>query len=287
MMRLLRVSRRAVHRLNIEPLLRKSLLAKRTFKFAYRQLRSNGEVEIRLDGYRLRIDARDSYIAYSLLTLGAYEPFQTRVFQSYLTPKAVVVDVGAHVGYYTLMAATVARQVYSFEPCPANCEQLKANIQLNGFTNVVVNQSAVSDYNGTALLYLAHDLNTGHNSLAPQVGGSAVSVEVVSIDQVMRQCSGRISLVKTDTEGGDAGVLRGMSRTLRENRPVVFAEFDPENIKRTGHDPREMLDSLQSAGYRLSVIDEDQKRVSAITPSTLLTTLSAGAFCSILAESET
>ena len=101
------------------------------------------------------------------MALDRYEPETTGLLQRVIEPGMVVVDVGAHVGYYALLAAKrVGPQgkVYAFEPDPTNYALLLKNIELNGYRNILTTGEAVSDRVGTATLYLA-GLDTGRHSL--------------------------------------------------------------------------------------------------------------------------
>lgn len=277
---LLRLSRKAAYRLGLNPLARRSVAVRNLYQRLYRSTVSDGISELALDGYRLRIPTNDSCIAHELRVLGAYEPFESSLFRSYLSSSATVVDVGAHVGYYSLMAGVQAKQVFSFEPCPANCALLRENVALNGFNNVIVMQAAVADYLGEAPLYLASDCNTGHNSLAAQAGSSTVLAKVVTLDSVI-PANLPVSLLKIDTEGGDAAVLRGAKRILQTHKPVLFLEVYPDGMLRNGDDPLSMLRGFTALGYTLRVIDERHKRLMSSTPEQVLAGLSG--FCNILA----
>ena len=89
-----------------------------------------------------------------------YEPDQTEIVKKYVHEGDIVIDVGAHVGYYTLLMAQLVGKngkVYSFEPDPVNFQLLKKSVEINEFENVILIQKAVSDTNEKVKLFLGDD----------------------------------------------------------------------------------------------------------------------------------
>src|SRR6185503_6407505 len=119
---------------------------------------------IDIDGQKLYVKADSSHIANSLLTLGVWEKLETEIFLSLIKPHMTVLDVGAHIGYYTLLAAKRVKQVYCFEPDPETFQLLSRNVRTNGHTNVGCFQSAVSDKTGRANFHV--DSEAWANSLS-------------------------------------------------------------------------------------------------------------------------
>ena len=262
--RMLRAARQSAHHCGLEPLLKRSRTLTSLYHAAYRRSKPLGIAQIALPGYTLAISASDSSIAYNLLTLGCYESYESSLFLDAVAGRHDVIDIGAHVGYYTLMAANAIRHtgtVWAFEPHPANFALLRDNIESNDLSNVFATNAAASDSPGRASLFVAQDGNTGGHSLAAKPGRSkSIEVRLVRVDDVVPPGT-RISVVKIDAEGSEVEVLRGMRRVLTENRPLLFAEFFPAAMARAGHDPQEFLAQLESYGYDLAVIDRDQERV--------------------------
>lgn len=283
--RMLRAARQVVYHCGLEPLLKRSRQLTAVYQAAYRQVKPSGMVEIELPGYKLAISATDSSIAYNLLTLGAYEPFESSLFLNAVAGGGNVLDIGAHVGYYALMAATALRGkgvVWAFEPHPANYELLTSNIRHNGLDNVLTANVAVSDHTGSARLYLAQDGNTGGHSLAPKSEQSkSVEVALIHLDDVIPS-GANISVIKMDTEGAEIDVFRGMRRILAENNPVLFTEFFPAALMRAGHHPEEYLRELRSAGFDISIIDNERKTVTSVSPDEVLRTCPANRALNLL-----
>jgi FkbM family methyltransferase len=153
--------------------------------------------------------------------LGSYEAQKQREIARTLRPGAVVYDVGANVGFYTLLSARLvgrAGRVLAFEPLPRNLEYLNRHLALNDVRNVLVMPVAVGREGGTALFDAGRDPSEGRLS---EDGG--LEVTVVSLDEVGAQ--GEVpppDLIKMDIEGAELEALRGATRLLTENRPILF-----------------------------------------------------------------
>jgi FkbM family methyltransferase len=177
---------------------------------------------------------------------GTYEPEQTALFVKHLPTGGTVLDVGAHVGYYTLLSSVLvgpAGRVFAFEPNPANQRFLKRHAAVNGCANVTVVESAVSDATGTARFDFGSGSGTGH--LAE---GGAIEVRTVTLDEFCGREGLKPDAVKIDVEGAEAGVLRGGEATITSARPVVFLSTHGAEVH------RRCLAWLRERGYALSPI---------------------------------
>ena len=160
--------------------------------------------------------------------LGSYECPKQRLFSRTLQPGGTVFDVGAHAGFYTLLAAELVGpggRVVSFEPLPRNLGYLRRHVQLNGCENVEVIAAAVCDRDG--LGRFQPDESSLQGRLSDE---GALRVPTVRLDSLVS--AGTIpppNFVKMDIEGGEFRALRGGRETLAAARPVVFlATHGPE-----------------------------------------------------------
>lgn len=206
---------------------------------------------------------------------GVYEPGTTAVFRQLVGPGMKVVDVGAHVGYFTLLAASLVGatgKVYAFEPEPENYALLVKNVAVNGYRNVVCLREAVSHKAGNASLFLGkysieHSLSPPNAGHAP---ASAMVVETTSLDDFFaREGWPPIHLIKMDIEGWEWPALEGMTELLRRSEQLkLVVEFTPSLIRRAGKEPTAFLNRLQELGLRVRVID-DVRGVLPLSMSTL------------------
>ena len=182
----------------------------------------------------------DDSIGRVLAISGAWEPNLTAAFVRLLSPGDVCVDIGAHIGYYTLLASRLVGRdghVYAFEPSPVNYRSLSANLARNGVANVTALQVAVGATSKRADLYEGPGTNTGGATLSPLLGGRRgnqpiVEVEVRAVaDSIPEAEWPRIRVVKIDVEGYEVEVLRGLDPVFaRTGSLAVFLEVNPKWI---------------------------------------------------------
>jgi FkbM family methyltransferase len=185
------------------------------------------------------------------LAADAYEQPIAELFAATLRPGMSVLDIGAHIGYFSLLAARQvgpAGQVWSFEPDPANRASLERNIDANGMVDrVLVVPLAVVSCGGEGELYqVAND--TGSSTLYPtrRGEGERVDVTTTSLDE-WAEAEGwpQIDLIKMDTEGGEGAVIAGMTGLIRRNPSVVMVlEFQADALERAAEDPMGFLGRL-------------------------------------------
>ncbi len=216
-------------------------------------------------GHFMRLDPQDSL---SLAANGAYEPFETELLTSLIRPGHVVVDIGANIGYYTLVFARAvgpAGHVVAFEPDPDNFRLLAHNLRSNGYRNVTLVPSAVSDRAGSASLFLSAENKGDHRLYDSHDGRQSRTVSTVTVDEVLARCDGPIDLVKMDIQGAEAKALEGMRRTLERHPDASLAtEFWPIGLARAGSTARDYLASLEAIGWRMLHIDERRSRVAPL-----------------------
>ncbi len=222
-----------------------------------------GTIEFDTSFGTLYLEEADPVITPGLVAIGEWEPGETALLGSHIQPGMTVLDIGAHVGYYTCLAGSLVGPrglVVAFEPNPRNFELLLANVWRNGLTNVVCYPWAVSDRSAFIPLYLATD-NSGDHRVFPTEGRETVDVRAVSLDQleVLRP---PVDVVKIDVQGAEEAVFRG-ARRLFEASPhaLITAEFAPSDLTAFGSDPRALLAMYREAGYAIRVQHPEERGV--------------------------
>jgi FkbM family methyltransferase len=194
----------------------------------------------------------------------SYEIGSTTFFKSLLFPGAVFVDVGANVGYYSLVAAPrlgSSGRIYSFEPMSQQFERLTENIRRNKLFQITPLKLALSNQTLPAVLQLNDAHNTGSASLRPAADRTVVhqeTVECTTLD-LFAESEGlsRLDVLKIDVEGLEVAVLRGASRTLAHFRPVILIEVT-DRLQREGGSTREELYAcLGRLGYQAYHVKRD------------------------------
>lgn len=215
-----------------------------------------------VQGHRMVLDPRDSLL---LSVREVYEPTETAFFLRSLRPGQTVVDVGANIGYYTLLFARAvgpSGRVYAFEPEPNNFELLQTNVELNGYQNVVLENAAVSASPGTLRLFL-NDGNLGdHQTYDAGEGRAAVEIRAASLDEYFAANRAPIDFIKMDIQGWEPAALAGMRGVLDANPDVVLVtELWPKGMHAAGFDARSYAAELEDLGFALFQCDEDARRI--------------------------
>ena len=195
-----------------------------------------------------------------------YEPNQTEIVKKYVHEGDIVVDIGAHVGYYTLLMAQLVGKngkVYSFEPDPVNFQLLKKSVEINGFENVVLIQKAVSNITDKVKLFLGDNDSAINRIYDAKLGDAkeSIDVESIRIDEYFKENDELIDFIKIDSEGSEIKIINGMKQFLSRNQELVMmTEFFPFLIKKSGDEPNQYLKSLEKSGFSLyNILDKNEK----------------------------
>lgn len=193
-----------------------------------------------------------------------YEHCTSWVMTGLLRDGDIAVDVGAHVGYYTLLMRTLvgqSGQVFAAEPMPASHAALMENVLLNAYSNVHCAQLAISDKVGEACLVIDR-LNEGESRLASSVPGRDEDVVIVrssTLDEWLSRLSRAPRLIKLDAEGCEAAIVRGGASLFRDLPPdAVVCEINPPALERFGADQFSLRRSFSEMGYGCYLINVAQ-----------------------------
>jgi FkbM family methyltransferase len=202
--------------------------------------------------------AQNDYCSHAILK-GCFENEEWRFVERFLQPGMTVLDIGAHHGYYTLLASRKAGPkgyVIAFEPSPRERRRLHLHIRLNGCRNVETEDCALGETEGTAQLHLVLGTDSGCNSLRkPAVTGQTelIPVRIERLDRVLQQRRiGKVDFIKLDVEGAELSVLKGATELLhRRPRPVIFAEVQDIRTEPWGYPAKRIVRYLCDLDYRL------------------------------------
>jgi FkbM family methyltransferase len=182
---------------------------------------------------------------------GEYEPAITALFRRLVTPGSTVFDVGANVGYFSVLSCELGATAHAFEPNP-RVRALLAHSATLGTGDIEVVPAACSDHAGTMPLYLSDPANTGMSSLTVPTG-TCVEVGVITLDEYACRAQARPNLMKIDVEGHEREVLTGAGSLLQTARPAVIAETSGtdtvELMRSYGYEPRRILGDGSTAAH--------------------------------------
>ena len=210
-----------------------------------------------LGRYKAFVDTADTGLSSHLLLDGYWEMWVTEAVLGFVRQGMVAVDVGANLGYFTLLLADLcgpSGRVHAFEPNPALLHRLRRTLAVNGYgPRTQVHGVPLSDQDGRAVELVVPwgEPKNGHIVAAGTAGaGSSVALQTRRLDSVLGP--DRVDFIKIDAEGAEEGIWRGMEGILGRRQPLtVFLEY---TRNRYG-DPRGFLDHILSGGFALAAID--------------------------------
>lgn len=206
---------------------------------------------------KMYLDRKDSL---GLKTNKNFDLLEAEFLKKNIKKGDYVIDVGANIGYYTLMLASLVGKygkVFSFEPEPNNFKILKKNVKANKYQNVILKNYAVSNFKGTTKLYLAKE-NFGMHRIFPSNSISSEHVEVKTIvldDFIKENLDKKPSFIKIDVEGSECKVIEGMNLVLDTQNLKVLCEYVPPNIKDSGDDPLNLLYVFKNKRFEIFYVN--------------------------------
>lgn len=222
-----------------------------------------------VDPFDMFLDPDSLAITPLVLEKGIWEASETAVFLDSVAPGDVVVDIGANVGYYTLLASRRVGpegRVYAFEPDPVSFGFLERNVRLNGFENVVLEQKAVSNENGKTMLFFDDAIREDSRIYKPTTGVLAkvlgrslarkqVEVEMVRLDDYFEGVEERVDFIKMDTQGAEGVIIEGLLGLAGRSPGLsMIVEFVPALLKDFGSDPAQLIANLDGLGVDIKLL---------------------------------
>ncbi len=186
-----------------------------------------------------------------------YEKETTALFKKIIKPGMVIVDIGAHIGYFTRIFSRLTEstgKVYAFEADPENFALLKNNTKQP--KNIAIFQLAIS--NRAGLIDFFHsELKTGcHSTIPSPLRQTKITVTASTLDELaQKENINRVDVIKMDIEGGEVAALSGMTNILSVNPNLqLVTEFNPECFLEANIDPLFFMRRLEESGFRIFAI---------------------------------
>ena len=216
---------------------------------------------VEIEGRKMYLDDGDALF---LSINGIHENIITNLIKKEIHSGDIVVDIGAHIGYYTLQFANLVGptgKVYAFEPEPKNFELLKKNVQINKYDNVVLIQKIVSDKDGIVEFFISKFDSIGNKLFKSNEAGSSIKIESTTLDEYFKDLKEKIDFIKMDIQGGEGKAILGMKNLLKENKNLkIIQEWWPDALKQNNTNPEDHLKFLQHIGYKIYEIDGTIKK---------------------------
>jgi FkbM family methyltransferase len=212
---------------------------------------------VRLDkGFRMKLDLNDPEQLKVYFYGHYHERYEAGLVQRLLKDGGVFWDVGANVGYFTLVAATALAgrgQIVAFEPGNNAYARLVENISLNPHGNIKTFQVAVNDREGEAVLHVSGDIADSSASLYPAgpAQGLGEVCRMVCLDHCRREENlSAPDLIKLDVEGAELAALTGARELMAATPPLLLVEMEEKNLRAAGVSREAIRQFLAGYGYR-------------------------------------
>jgi FkbM family methyltransferase len=221
------------------------------------------------NGYKLYWH-KNIYADAIVYSTGKYDEDTCHLLQNLTCPGMIALDIGAHLGYFTLLLADIVGnkgKVYSFEPQPLNCDAIRKSAKANGFNNITVIPKAVSNKSEMLDLYFINE-GDGIASIykgAESRGQQHLTVESIALDTFFEKEGWLpIDIIKMDIEGAEIAALEGARELFRRNPQVkLIIEFYPELQKNAGGSPEDFFGILTGLGFnRFSIVKNNLYQIT-------------------------
>jgi len=217
--------------------------------------------QVSINGYQLLVLANES-LGRQILALHRFEKDDTKFLKSVIKNDWVCFDIGANIGYYTLLLASLATKgkIYAFEPVPLSYALLKANLALNNFINVIANNIALGDKNGRVSFVLSEDSGlAGFRDTKRKPVKEKITTSVWTLDSYVERLKiSRIDFIKMDVEGGEKLVLQGAKNVLVKIKPrIMLIELYDLNLNIYNESVESVVKFLRNYNYLPYKLEKD------------------------------
>lgn len=236
------------------------------------------EVIETVHGFKMHLNPLDDMVCRVLRESKEWEPSETSLLYQEIKEGQVVVDVGAHIGYFTLLFSKLVGPkgaVYAFEPNPYSLAYLRRNVAVNNSRNVVVEDMAVYDRDVHIQVWAKKGGNTGDVRIFPTLNGEVVGVDAVTLDTYFAPRN--VDFIKIDAQGAEYNILKGAGSLIRRSLGLkLMVEYSRdlmvEGFKIT---PEQFLPLLEE----FEIYDMSNKTLTRLDPGFLLTGGGGNLFC--------
>ncbi len=219
----------------------------------------------KIGGIRLRGFSRHrSFLAH--LASGTYEPYTLDLFRSAIRPGSLVIDGGAHIGLFSIVACAALAGtglVIAIEADPYNYRALEINLRRRGCTRARAIRAAVWREPGAQDFFVSRGTIGSSLAVRPEIGKvKAIRTPTVSLDDVTRDLPPSSLVVKLDLEGAEIEALQGMQRLLAlSQQAVLLVEVNPGAQLEAGHSDTMLIQVLRGMGLHVAFVDEEGRRL--------------------------
>lgn len=229
-----------------------------------------------VNGYTMYVDDRDTL---ALSWHHTFEPVTTDFFKKNIKYGQTVIDLGANIGYFTLLFSGLVGStghVYAFEPEPENANLLRKNLELNSIKNVTVIQKAVDSKVTTRLLHINKKNRGNHQIFYEGEYRETIEVQSTTLDDYFSNQDLKIDWIKMDIEGAEVEALQGMKNLIYHNpKLILVTEIFAPGLIAAGSSVEEYILALNDLKFEFEKIDEGLKSINHLPVEELIGSFSS------------
>ena len=189
------------------------------------------------------------------------DSFEISLMKKYIKPNDTVLDIGANIGFYAEILSGIVGEkgkVHCFEPDTLNFKHLKDRCQK--FTNVQINNKAVSDKTEVIKIYTSKQLNVDHRTYKPDDYDKEIDIDAIAVDDYLAiaQDDKEINFIKIDIQGFEMSAVKGMKKTLQSSHLKILSEFWPYGMRKAGTSVLEYYTFLKQNNFYIYLIENNQ-----------------------------
>lgn len=209
----------------------------------------------------------DRHVSRCIREEGIWEPYETSLLLSLLGPGDVFLDVGANIGYFSVIAASLvgdAGSVFAFEPGPGNYRLLEASASLNELAGRIhAVEAGLAAGAGDARLYLSEDNLGDHQIFATDESRDSTAIQLLNGSDYLGSRLERIDLLKIDTQGSEYSVVEGLMPLIRglPETPAILVELTPLSLRQCGASGRALVELLATLDQPMWIVDHIEHRL--------------------------
>lgn len=227
-----------------------------------------------IDGHKIYFDPEDKFLLNTLVHYESSERFVTELIKKFLKRGMNGINIGANVGYYTLlMARQVGHEgrIFSFEPFLHTVKILRRTVEENGYKNIEIIQKAVSNKTGKEKILVTP--SAMHNIITPLENPELhkIIIDTTTIDDFLNDKKLKIDFIMMDAEGSEPRILEGMKNTIVDNPEMdIITEYNAFPLRIAGVGGEAFLDKILQLGFSIFNIDDPIQKVLPITKEEVL-----------------
>lgn len=224
-------------------------------------------------GITMNLTLKDS-VQYMLFIDDIYEPNETSLWLKYSKRASTIIDIGANVGYYSLLAASVNKTatIIGFEPISKTYNRFVENIEINRYKNITAVRNAVSNTSGKIRINIGNENNWGMSSINQHdyLSDLYEDIESITLDEYVKNSNiNVIDLIKIDIEGAEFNALLGMRNLLEVKSPIIFLEVLEQHLSKQNISLKRVFTFLWDFGYKSYTIGKNNVLIELSTPKSV------------------